>query len=65
MLRCVYVCVYMFVCVYIHIYKHIYKYMCMYTQTHRIFITELFIKMSNKLLYIYAIENNTASYSKG
>lgn len=24
------------------------------------FITELFIKMSNKLLYIYAIENNTA-----
>lgn len=44
-------------------YINIYISICVCTHKHqctRMFIAELFIKMSDELLYIYAIENNTA-----
>lgn len=62
---CVCMRIHVCVCIYTYINIYINICVCIHKQTHRIFITELFIKMSNKLLYIYATENNTASYSKG
>lgn len=42
------------------VYEHLYMCMLQVNKHTRMFITELFMKKSNKLLCTYAIENNAA-----